>query len=306
MPIYVILGAAAVGVSIPLLIWGVSSGRSRRDTASQNLARGPTIMDKRVLHLEEHGMDRAVLPAIRGIANRVRRLTPAAWLASLERRVVLMDPGSWWTADRALATKLFLATGGLLLGFWVAPQISGGRGLILAIVLPLAGYLLPDLLLRERARERQMKIGVELPDTLDQVTISVEAGLGFDAALAYVAETGTGPLAQELTIMLREVTLGVPRQQALRNLVGRTDVPELRHFVFAIRQAEEYGLPISQVLRIQSKELRIRRRQIAEERAMKMPVKMVFPLALCIFPTLFIVLLGPAMIRILDALVSLD
>jgi len=304
VPIYVIIAAAAVAASIPLLIWGVSSGRSRRDTASRNLAGGPTVVDKRVLYLEEHGMDRAVLPAIRVIANRVRRLTPAAWLRSLERRVLLVGPGSWWTTDRALATKLFLATGGLLLGFWVAPRTSGGNGLLLAIVLPLFGYLLPDLLLRERAKERQTKMGVELPDTLDQVTISVEAGLGFDAALAYVAETGTGPLAQELTIMLREVTLGVSRQQALRNLVSRTDVPELRHFVFAVRQAEEYGLPIAHVLRIQSKELRIRRRQTAEERAMKMPVKMVFPLALCIFPTLFIVLLGPAMIRILDALGS--
>lgn len=304
MPIYVILGAAAVAASIPLLIWGVSSGRSRRDTASQNLAGGPTIMDKRVLHLEEHGMDRAVLPAIRVTADRARRLTPAAWLRSLEHKVVLVGTRSWWTADRALATKLILGTGGLLLGFWVAPRISGGTGLLLAIALPLFGYLLPDLLLHERAKERQMRISVELPDTLDQVTISVEAGLGFDAALAYVAETGTGPLAEELAIMLREITLGVPRQQALRNLVSRTDVAELRHFVFAIRQAEEYGLPIAHVLRIQSKELRIRRRQIAEERAMKMPVKMVFPLALCIFPTLFIVLLGPAMIRILDALGS--
>jgi len=300
----VILGAAAVVASIILLVWGVSSGQSRRDATSQNLAGRSAVVDKRVLQLEEHGMDRAVLPAVRAIANRVRRITPVAWLESLERRVVLVGPRSWWTTDRALATKIILAAGGLLLSFWVVPRLSGGTGLLLAIALPLAGYLLPDLLLRERAKERQAKIGVELPDTLDQVTISVEAGLGFDAALAYVAETGTGPLAEELMAMLREITLGVPRQDALRNLVDRTDVPELRHFVFAIRQAEEYGLPIAHVLRIQSKELRIRRRQTAEERAMKMPVKMVFPLALCIFPTLFIVLLGPAMIRILDALVS--
>ena len=136
--------------------------------------------------------------------------------------------------------------------------------------------------------------------TLDQITISVEAGLGFEAAMARAAKTGEGPLTEELSRALSEIQLGSARQQALRGLVDRTNVPELRHFVLAILQAENYGLPIAHVLRIQAKELRVKRRQRAEERALKIPVKIVFPLAVCILPTLFIVILGPAAIRIFE------
>jgi tight adherence protein C len=252
MPIQIVVAAAAVVVSIPLLIWGVSTGRGKREAVSRNLGTTSTVTDRRALQLQERGFDRAVLPAVRILAQRMRRLTPAGWLASLEHRARLAGPRSGWTADRALAAKVVLGALGLLLAIWAAPQVPGRIGVLLLILGPVLGYFLPDVLLRERARERQQRIGVELPDTLDQVTISVEAGLGFDAALAYVAETGTGPLADELRIMLHQVALGVPRQQALRDLVDRTDVPELRHFVFAIRQAEEYGLPIAHVLRVQS------------------------------------------------------
>jgi tight adherence protein C len=164
------------------------------------------------------------------------------------------------------------------------------------------GYVLPDLLLWSRGKERQEIIQRELPDTLDQLTISVEAGLGFDAALTRVASTGQGPLAEELRRLLGEVKVGVPRGEALRHLLDRTDVQELRHFVLALQQAEEYGLPVARVLRIQSSELRVKRRQRAEEQAMKIPVKIVFPLVLCIFPALFVVLLGPAMIRVMRTL----
>lgn len=302
MPVYVVVAAAAVAASIPLLVWGVSAGRGRHDAVARNLGGRVAETDRRAIQLQASGFDRAVIPAVRALADRMRRLTPAGWLASLERKTVLVGPRSWWTADRALAIKFLAGAGGLLLGLWVGPRVPGGTGVLLMTGLPVIGYLLPDLLLRERARERQQQIGTALPDTLDQVTISVEAGLGFDAALAYVAETGSGPLIDELRILLREVALGVSRGEALHNLVHRTDVEELRHFVFAVRQAEEYGLPIAHVLRVQSSELRVRRRQTAEERAQKMPVKLVFPLALCIFPTLFIVLLGPAVIRISQSL----
>ncbi len=168
-------------------------------------------------------------------------------------------------------------------------------------MLALIAYLLPDLVLRLQGRDRQQAIQTALPDVLDQMSISVEAGLGFDAALGRVVESGRGPLVDELQRTLREIAIGVPRKQAFRNLVERTDVPELRHFVFAVNQAEEYGLPIAQVLRVQSKELRVIRRQRAEERAMKLPVKIVFPLVFCIFPALFVVLLVPAAIRIFEA-----
>jgi tight adherence protein C len=164
------------------------------------------------------------------------------------------------------------------------------------------GYLAPDLILWGRARERQGIIRIALPDALDQMTICVESGLGFDQALQRVAERGSGPLAQELQRALSELTVGIPRREALGNLVDRTDVDELRRFVVAVRQADEYGLPIARVLRVQASQLRMRRRLAAEERAMKMPVKIVFPLVICIFPALFVVLLGPAVIRIMQTL----
>jgi tight adherence protein C len=164
------------------------------------------------------------------------------------------------------------------------------------------GYAVPDLIIGSRGRQRQTQIGRELPDTLDQLTISVEAGLGFDAALMRVASTGTGPLAEELRRMLGELKVGVSRADAFRHLIDRTDVSELRHFALVLKQAEEFGLPIARVLRIQAAELRMKRRQRAEETAMKVPVKIVFPLVLCIFPALFVVLLGPAVIRVLRVL----
>jgi len=160
------------------------------------------------------------------------------------------------------------------------------------------GYLAPDVILYGRGADRQQQILRELPDTLDQLTISVEAGLGFDAALQRVAASGTGPLAEELTRVLSEIKVGVPRGESLKKLLTRTSVHELRHFILALQQAEQFGLPVARVLRIQSGELRMKRRQRAEEAAMKIPVKIVFPLVVCIFPSLFVVLLGPAMIRV--------
>jgi tight adherence protein C len=295
IPFTIVLAAGAVVTSILLLLWGIAGwGASTTKASSQHLLGAGQPTDQRVLKLQEGPLHRAVVPVIRVIANRVRRITPAGWLESLQRRVVLAGPESVWTTDRALAAKIAFAAIGLAAGLWV----SGTIGPLPAVVMPIVGYFLPDALLNERSRERQKTIGLELPDTLDQITISVEAGLGFEAALAYVAETGHGPLAGEIVSLLSEIRIGVPRETALRNLVDRTDVAELRHFVFALRQAEQYGLPIAQVLRVQSKELRVTRRQRAEERALKMPVKLLFPLALCIFPTIFVVLLAPAMIRI--------
>ena len=301
VPIYVTLASLAVVVSMLLMVYAVSSGR-RRSANSRRDVSGVAPLDQRSIRLQEGAVDRAVRPAVRVLANRAKRITPAGWLEALERRIQLLGPKSRWTADRVLAGKILLFALGVPLGIWLGPRLPGNAGPVFVILVPVIGYFLPDVLIRERGKERQIKLGIELPDTLDQVTISVEAGLGFDAALAYVAETGSGPLAEELTILLRDGKLGMPRSDALRHLVDRTDVAELRHFVFAIRQAEEYGLPIATVLRTQSVELRIRRRQNAEERAMKMPVKLVFPLALCIFPALFVVLLGPAILRVMDTI----
>jgi tight adherence protein C len=267
-------------------------------------------VDQREVQLRESVLDRAVKPFLAWVGQRARRFTPIGWAESLERRWRLAGSSRTWTMDRILTAKALLGFGGLLVSFLFinglnlsvgSVSVIVGRAL-LALLIGIALYMLPDLLVWGRARERQDVIQRALPDTLDQMTISVEAGLGFDAALQRVGAAGEGPLADELRRTLQEITIGVPRRQAFQHLLDRTDVPELRHFVFAIRQAEQYGLPVSQVLRVQAAELRVIRRQRAEERAMKMPVKILFPLVICIFPALFIVILGPAALRIWEAL----
>jgi tight adherence protein C len=168
----------------------------------------------------------------------------------------------------------------------------------LAVLTVFIFFFLPDNFIIKRAQARQLAIEHDLADSLDQVTMSVEAGLGFEGAIERVVGAGSGPLNDELRRVLLEMQLGASRSDALRHLADRTDVPDLKSFVFAIVQSEAYGLPIAQVLRVQASELRDKRRQRAEERALKIPVLLIFPLAFGIFPALFIVLLGPAAIRI--------
>lgn len=299
VPSQVLIGAVVVGASLPLLIYGLAGGRNEgRETIRRNLRGDRIIVDDRTRILQQSAFDRAVLPAIRSLAERGRRLTPVGWIEGLEQRLRLAGSPPSWPIERVLAAKVVVGIVGVVGGLFFLSGSFTVISMVLAAVLGVGGFFVPDLILWGRAQERQQLISLALPDTLDQMTISVEAGLGFDAALQRVAANSSGPLAQELSRTLHEVALGVRRQTALDHLVGRTNVEELRHFVYAIRQAEEFGIPIAHVLRIQAAELRVKRRQRAEERALKLPVKIVFPLVVCIFPSLFIVLLGPAIIRI--------
>ncbi|WKZ82606.1 MAG: type II secretion system F family protein [Acidimicrobiia bacterium] len=298
VPIQVVAAAAMVVASIPVLGWAFSGTRSHTPLP---LSAVEGYVDERQAVLRDGPLDRVIRPTLRAVARGVGRLSPASWTSALERRVILAGPNSGWTVERALAAKLVLGVGGVMLGI---QGVGGGgtSGVLAGGLLAVGGYALPDVLLRSRGRERQKEIQKALPDVLDQLTISVEAGLGFDAALSRVAATGSGALADELRRLLGEIKVGVSRREALRHLSDRTDVQELRHFTVALQQAEQFGLPIARVLRVQSSELRVRRRQRAEEEALKIPVKIVFPLVLCIFPALFVVLLGPAMIRVVRTL----
>jgi tight adherence protein C len=302
MFLVVILGSAAVAATVPLLWWALSGERAPAGVA-RNLTTGLSGgVDVRSELLARSAADRAVAPAVERWAARARRLTPVGRIEALERRIQFAGTPRSWTIERVLAAKLLLGLLGVALG---AVRMIGAPGLLsvlIILVAPVLGWFAPDGLLSGRADRRQEAIRRSLPDTLDQVTISVEAGLGFEAALARAGRAGDGPLAEELLRTLQDVQTGMSRHQALMRLVDRTDVEELRRFVQAVVQAESYGVPIAQVLRVQSGELRIRRRQRAEERAMKLPVKILFPLMLCILPTIFIVLLGPAAIRIAHTL----
>lgn len=302
MPVVVIVAAVAVAAAVPLLWWAVAGSTNERTLVSRELLGVGGSPDLRQAVLAHSAGQRAVQPTLRVIAQRVRAVTPIGWVEGLERRLTLAGRPPAWPLERVLAAKVLLGAGALLLGF---AMFAGNRTflqLLMWMGMTALAYFTPDLLLYSKGTERQKRIQMELPDTLDQMTISVEAGLGFDSAMARAGQSGTGPLAEELVRTLQEVQVGVARSKALRNLGDRTTVPDLRHFVLAVIQAEGYGIPVADVLRVQAAELRVKRRQRAEERAMKIPVKVIFPLILCILPTMFIVIMGPAVIRISRAL----
>jgi tight adherence protein C len=290
-----------------VLWWALASARTAaRASVSREVLAGPqsTTTDLRQALLERSAQERAVKPLFSGLIGVARRLTPVSWVEALEQRISLAGRPSAWPIERVLVVKVLLGIVFFLLGFMLfADQRTFGWLLIWAGMSAL-GYFAPDLLLHSQAQKRQDTLGKELPDTLDQMTIAVEAGLGFESAMARAGQTGDGPLAEELVRTLQEIQVGVPRGRALRNLADRTDQADLRHFVLAVIQAESYGIPVADVLRTQAKEQRVKRRQRAEEHAMKIPVKIVFPVLLCILPTLFIVILGPAAIQISRTLLN--
>jgi tight adherence protein C len=229
------------------------------------------------------------------------RLTPGRSIRLLEKLLARAGRPPAWPLDRLLAAKLVLPLGIGAVALLYLSKAPGPLSLAVGIGATVIGYFLPELLLHSRGQERSKKIAVELADTLDQMTIAVEAGLGFDSAMARAGKNGKGPLAEELVRTLQDIQVGQGRRQAYESLAQRTEVPDLRKFVRAIIQADKYGIAIADVLRTQASEMRMKRRQRAEEKAMQIPVKVIFPLMLCILPVLFIVLLGPAAMDIVAA-----
>lgn len=299
MPIYAVLGALALAGSLPVLWFALGSERAPSRQVSRNLTAGlATGGDLRGIVLSQSPIERILQPVSGWAGRHARRVSPSSMIATLERRIELS--GSNWAIEAVLAVKLCLA-GGLLLagGLWAASSPSLPR-VLAAAAAAVVGYLMPDAVMARKARERQEAILVDLADTLDQLAVCVGAGLGFDSAIARAATAGHGPLAAELARMLQDVRVGLPRSEALEGLITRTDVAELRQFVHAVSQAEKYGVPIIGVLRSQASEQREKRRFRAEERAMKLPVKVVFPLVFCILPAMFVVILGPAALRVTD------
>lgn len=302
MPILVLVAALAVPLGLLLLMYGIAPAKqaARRQIAT-NLYRGG-ITSLRDIALSAPTRDRAVEPLIERLAGLGRRFTPGGTIAILERRYELAGRPNSWPLERLLAIKIVL---GLFAVALVVVRLAAGgdaRIIVVTVVLAFLLYISPDVFMAGRAKERQRSILHELPDALDQMTICMEAGLGFEAAMARTSQSNEGPLAQELVRLLQEVQVGVGRRQALSALADRNDVQDLRHFVTALQQAESYGVPISRVLNDQARELRAKRRQRAEEAARKLPLKMLIPLVFLILPPLFIVLLGPAVLGILEAI----
>jgi len=245
--------------------------------------------------------ERVFRPVLRGATSALGQLLPKSMLAGVERQLLIA--GEPMTLNGFL-TMLLVSTGAAASLGVLITLVAGVTLSVFAIgmiaILGVIGFFMPFYMVRSRARQRQHAVIKSLPDAFDLITTCVEAGLGLDAALARVAEKVEGPFAQELNRALRDVALGKARRDALKELGERTGVPDLIQFTNAVIQAEAMGSSIGTVLRVQAEQLRVRRRQRAEEQAYKAPVKMLFPLVLCIFPTLFIVILGPAVITIMN------
>jgi tight adherence protein C len=254
------------------------------------------------IELSQPFTDRILIPFLEGLAKLATRITPETGMERVRRSLELAgNPYGWtpvqFTGLRLLAALLLGALG--LLIVLLAKSWSMTRRVVLASILGVGGYYLPMLWLRSRTSRRQNEIRRSLPDALDLLTICVEAGLGFDGAIARVTEKWDNELSNEFTRVLQEIQLGKLRREALRAMVDRAQVPELSTFVAAVIQAEELGVSIGKVLRIQSEEMRRRRRQRAEELARQAPIKMLPAIAFLIFPAIFVVLLGPAVLRII-------
>ncbi len=253
--------------------------------------------------LDDGFSERALAPMVQGLGRIVLRFTPSGWIGRAQHKLVLagwadrMD-GTTWAAIRIIAVvAAFL--------LWVVVQsfIDGfNTKLIVFGVLMFFGVFGPVSRLNSRISDRRKAMERQLPDVIDLLVISVEAGLGFDAALGRVVQNVPGDLSNEFSRTLQETRVGVSRVEALRSLAERTDVDDLNSFILALIQADQFGVSIARVLRVQAEEMRIRRRQRAQEKAFKAPVKLVFPLVLFIFPALFVVILGPAALTIAEVL----
>ncbi len=232
-----------------------------------------------------------------------RRLSGADSAERIRRKLDLAGNPPGWTVDRVTSGKIVGAVAGLVVALLFSLMLGAGTPVRIAVVLGglVVGFFGPNLYLYQKAYDRSLQIQRDLPDAIDLMTISVESGLGFDAAVQQVSRNTDGPLADEFSRVLREMQIGQGRAAALRAMSDRTNVADLKSFVSSMVQADSFGVPVGQVLRVQSSEMRVKRRQRAEEKAQQVPVKITVPLIFCILPCLFVAVMGPAVISIMDS-----
>ncbi|HEY6635384.1 MAG TPA: type II secretion system F family protein [Acidimicrobiia bacterium] len=289
------------------VIWaGMGVTRAREDMANRlELYGRQTVAGTRDDELAKPLAQRTIGPVVIGMGNFLKRFTPVGYLEKKQRKLMLAGYPGNLDAPAFVVIKLLTTAVGLVAGFFLLDYGADGLQRTVLFFLPITlGFFGPEAWLNRKVDERRLLMLRALPDVLDLLVISVEAGLGFDAALSRVVATVPGPLSEEFFRMLQETRVGVSRREAMRHLMERTDLDELRSFLLAMIQAEAFGVTIARVLRVQADEMRIRRRQRAQEKAFAAPVKLVFPLVFCIFPALFIVLLGPAAISISENFIN--
>jgi tight adherence protein C len=310
--IWLVLAIACVFGAVVLLGIFVDLSQSERRRAvrlleSQVAGTTSENVNLREQHLSESFTRRIFVPVVTGASRVARRITPIDARDRVARKLLIAGSPAGWDAERLLAFKIIGFSVGIALGLFVTTLIGDLAvfiRIVLIALLAFVGFMIPDSMLSRRVGERQKEILRTLSDTLDLLTISVEAGLSLNAAIAQVVQNVPGVLSSEFARMLQEIQLGVPRADAFRNLAERTDVDELNAFALAMIQADVFGVSIASVLRTQAQQLRIKRRQRAEARAQQTPVKIVFPLILCILPALFVVIVGPGAIRIWESFIT--
>jgi tight adherence protein C len=300
-----LLGAVGVGAVFGLIVFFFASQADEKAVVRASLRQleGYEVENVRDRELLNPLRERAIMPAIQGLTDLGRRLTPAGYVEGVRKKFVYAGDSSPDAVDRFLAIRV-VTVAAAIVGvplIWYFSGLTGNSRLGVCILVALLLILGPDATLNRRVEARQNEIRRRLPDVLDLLTISVEAGLGFEQALDRTVAAVPGPLSDEFSRMLGEVRAGSSRADAMRAMETRSNVMELRSFVLAILQADTFGVSIGRVLRAQADEMRIRRRQHAQEMAQKAPVKMLIPMVFCIFPALFVIVLGPAMINITEA-----
>jgi tight adherence protein C len=300
MLIFAVLGA--FGAVLLGALTALSVAEERRDVrlALRRLDDYQVSSNLREQEMLKSLRERVLIPVMQLFAHLTGRFTPAGYVAQVRDKLVHAGSPPGLDADRFMALKV---VGAVSVVFWAwfafgFAALGGFYSVVVTALMWGISFMAPDVIVQRRIDERQHEIAIRLPDVLDLLVISVEAGLGFEQAIQRTVETVPGPLADEFRRMLQETRVGSTRADALRAVDQRTDVPELRSFILAMLQADTFGVSIGRVLRAQADEMRVRRRQRAQEAAQKAPVKMLFPLIFCIFPSMFVVILGPAAMQI--------
>lgn len=302
MTLLFVMGVMLVFAAIVLLAMAIGKpqpqGMHRSLAVLEAMSAGPSQLTE---DLNRPFAERVLAP-LQGRALAIgKRITGADATSRIRTKLDLAGNPPKWTVDRVIAFKVMGAVAGVVAGVLLTQLLGAGPGMRILGIGAAAGigFLAPNLYLYQTAYDRSAKMQRELPDAIDLMTISVESGLGFDAAIQQVAKNTEGPLSEEFARVLREMQIGASRSDSLRKLADRTSVPEIRTFVSAMVQADAFGIPIAQVLRVQSSEIRVKRRQRAEEKAQQVPVKITVPLIFTILPCLFIAVMGPAVISIM-------
>jgi len=295
-----LIGLLLVGGAIGLAIYAVLSQVNEKSVVRNSLRQldGYEVENVRDQELLKPVRERAVAPALEKLTDLGRRFTPTGYVDKVRMKFVYAGEPSPDAVDRFLATQVLGVVIAVVVSIFALFAFEGlFRWALIGFAL-LLGFLGPSATLNRKVEDRQHQLRIKLPDVLDLLTISVEAGLGFEQALDRTVAAVPGPLSEEFARMLGEVRAGSSRADAMRAMELRCNVPEVRSFVLAILQADTFGVSIGRVLRAQADEMRIKRRQIAQEQAQKAPVKMLIPMVFCIFPALFVIVLGPAVINI--------